>query len=192
MKDTLRILVDWKCNLKCDYCCNEQQRFRDKIVPLPIGQVVALMLHSSYKTICISGGEPLLFLDRVLRLARTALSDQTVVLYTNGIYLNASVAGLLAAVGVDAINVGLHIPQTFDRIIRGVRNACADLPMSVRFHAEDRYRDQVLEDVYPGLQFRYWHRDDCERDNEDHVVVSDWTDGRAQPEPTVTQIEGLK
>ena len=106
--------------------------------------------------------------------------------------MNVAPVSTIGAVGVDAINVGLHIPQTFDRIIRGVRNACADLPMSVRFHAEDRYRDQVLEDVYPGLQFRYWHRDDCERDNEDHVVVSDWTDGRAQPEPTVTQIEGLK
>ena len=172
MKDTLRILVDWKCNLKCTYCCNEQQRFRSKIVPLPIGQVVDLMLQSSYRTICISDGEPLLFLDRVLRLARTALADQTVVLYTNGIYLNRSVAGVLAAVGVDAINVGLHYPQMFDRIIRGVRDACAGLPFSVRFHVEDCYRDQVLEDVYPGLQFRYWKRDDCERDNEDHVVVS--------------------
>ena len=172
MKDTLRILVDWKCNLKCTYCCNEQERFRAKIVPLPIGQVTALMLQSSYRTICISGGEPLLFLDRVLYLAQAALDDQTVVLYTNGIYLNTSVAGALAAVGVDAINVGLHYPQMFDRIIRGVRDACAGLPFSVRFHVEDCYRDQVLEDVYPGLQFRYWKRDDCERDNEDHVVVS--------------------
>lgn len=177
-KDTLRILVDWKCNLKCPYCCNDQQRFREQIVPIPWSRLNLLLFSTSYKTVCVSGGEPLLFMDRTLAVIRRALSRQTVVLYTNGMYLNAQAAATMASAGLDAINVGLHYPKMFDHIIRLVRSSTAGLPLNVRFQVCDDYRDMRLEESYPGVEFRYWKMDDCDRGNEDRIIISDWESER--------------
>ena len=48
------------------------------------------------------------------------------------------------------------------------------LPMSVRFQVEDTHSDLVLR--HPGVAFKFWHRDDCDRDNEDRVVLESASD----------------
>lgn len=165
MKDTLRILVSWTCNLKCSYCCNDTlPEIRASIRP-------ATMDHldfSQYKVICISGGEPLLFLERVREVCMKA-RGKFIVLYTNGTHMTPQVAGDLAEWGVNAVNVGLHQPQAFHTLIRKVWDSFKGLQVSVRFHVEDTHIEIATQ--HPGLSFRFWHRDDCERENEDLVVL---------------------
>ena len=112
--DTLRILVDWKCNLSCSYCCNEQPQIREQIKPVSMKEIN----FTRYKVVCITGGEPLLFPLRVVAISQLArFSKAFVVLYTNGTFLNATMADMLMRAGVQAINVGLHEPKAFGQII---------------------------------------------------------------------------
>lgn len=164
-KDTIRVLVSWKCNLHCSYCCNDTlPGIRRAIRPATIDSLD----FTQYKVVCISGGEPLLFLDRVKDVCERS-KGKFIVLYTNGTKMTPEIAGNLAEWGVNAVNCGLHIPQTFHTIIRKVHNSFQGLQVSLRFHLEDAYTE--IAQQHPGLNFRFWHRDDCERDNEDRVVL---------------------
>lgn len=168
--NTIRVLVDWKCNLRCDYCCNEQERFRKDIEPVGLYDIN----FENYRTCCITGGEPLLFMRRVEEVAILAHSAGCMnVLYTNGIYLNAPVAQVLESWNVDAVNVGLHVPQMFDKIIREVTAATKGTSLKVRFHAQDIHESNGLALAHPGAVFRFWQMDDCERVNERRVVLSE-------------------
>ena len=163
-KDTLRVLVDWKCNLSCSYCCNEQERFRKDILPVRLAEID----FTQYKVVCISGGEPLLFPDRIYAICQRLQHPQLAVLYTNGILLDRKMALRLHGFGVKAINVGLHIESTFGTLIDRVTDAVVQMA-DVRFHAQDCYG--WLSAMYPYAKFRFWKMDDCDRDNEDRVVL---------------------
>jgi molybdenum cofactor biosynthesis enzyme MoaA len=165
MKDTIRILLGWRCNLSCAYCCNERPQFRDQIKPVRLNDID----FAQYKVVCITGGEPLLFMDRLHDVCVRVPSHRLVVLYTNGVRLDRQHAERLAWEGVNAINVGLHVPQTFDWLIQRVTRATKGLGMSVRFHVQDIHTD--LADRYPDTQFRTWKLDDCDRDNEERVIL---------------------
>lgn len=62
MKDTLRLLITWECNLKCTYCCNEIPSVREGIEEIVFVDYVASL--KNYSILCVSGGEP--FLDKKL------------------------------------------------------------------------------------------------------------------------------
>jgi len=168
--DTLRVLIGYECNLGCGYCCNEQPRFRNGIRPTRLADLDL----SPYKVVCVSGGEPLLHLHRVRQVARLrANRSQLFVLYTNGTLLTRGVAQSLAAMRVDAINVGLHQPSQFGYIISNVEVACKDLPIKLRYHAQERLEGQCLK-MWPHLSWRFWRMNDCNRANERRVVLTDW------------------
>lgn len=166
MKDTLRVLVSWKCNLKCSYCCNEQEQFRKDIRPVKIDDIN----WGNYNVYCISGGEPLLNPLKVYEGLDRCDKSKMIILYTNGILLNSLYAKAFAARGVKAINVGLHNPKQFDSIIRQVLFATKETKLSVRFHAQDIYQEELMA-KFPGVNFRFWKMNDCDRDNEDRVVL---------------------
>jgi len=166
MIDTIRVLVDWKCNLKCAYCCNEQAVFRDQIQPVHLEDIE----WSLYPNVCITGGEPLLFMDRVASVANASAQTSLRILYTNGVYLTPSVAVQLHLYRIGAINVGIHIPSTFAKLISNCIQAVRGLPISLRFHAQDIHRERLLSQ-YPGVSFRFWKMNDCDRSNERRVVL---------------------
>ena len=172
MIDTLRALVDWKCNLSCSYCCNEIERCRSQIKPVAFADVD----WQRYPTVCISGGEPLLFPDRVRRVCKVA-PNAFKVLYTNGIFLNENFMHELDRWGVRAINVGLHEPRSFNRLIERIKPLVLQSPINVRFHVRDIYRPMMEKwETCGGVVLRYWHMNDCDRDNEDRIVITDWND----------------
>ncbi len=167
MKDTLRVLVSWKCNLKCSYCCNEQERFRKDIHPISIDNIN----WDQYQTYCISGGEPLLNLDTVYQVLNRCDKSKMIVLYTNGILLTPLHATTLEANGVKAINVGLHYPNSFNTIIKRVTANTIQTGLSVRFHAQNIYQESLVKE-FPNVSFRFWTMNDCDRDNEDRFVLT--------------------
>jgi len=165
MVDTVRVLVSWQCNMKCPYCCNDTlPEVRAGIRPARLEDLDA----ARYKVVCISGGEPLMFMSKVRDACRWA-AGRYIVLYTNGLLLTPETAVMLVSWGVRAINVGLHNPTTFGPLIARARAAFAGLPVSVRFHVENTHT--YLAGAYPGLAFRFWQRDDCARANEDRVIL---------------------
>ena len=167
MIDTLRILVSWQCNLKCSYCCNEQERFRKDIHPVAFD----LVPWSQYANFCVSGGEPFLNFATVKRVCEHIPKDRMVILYTNGTLLNRPLAEKCVELGIKAMNVGLHYANSFATIIKRVTEATQGLPINVRFHAQDVYQND-LPQRYPNTSFRFWTMNDCDRANEHRVVLT--------------------
>lgn len=167
--DTARILVDWECNLSCTYCCNEQQRFRKDISPVHVDYID----FSKYKFFAISGGEPLLFMNRIDYLMTKIVPVKGFsILYSNGILMTRPKADILHMMGIDAINIGLHYEKSFRHIIKNVSECTSRTRMSVRFHLWDKFKSLNLENEFPDVVFKYWAMDDCDRDNEDRFVLS--------------------
>ena len=112
-----------------------------------------------------------MFFGRVLDVCARIPKGKLVILYSNGLLFTPDIARRLEAAGVRAVNVGLHYPRSFHNIIRRVNEATKDTKLNVRFHVWDRYRILALERIFPEANFRYWVMDDCERDNEERVVL---------------------
>ena len=164
--DTVRILVDWKCNLKCSYCCNEQERFRKNIIPIQLKDID----FSKYKFVCISGGEPLLFLNKIYEVCNLAQPNSFKIIYSNGLLWDTTKAIELVHRGVNAANIGLHYPKTFNTLIHRVEMATLGLPIKVRYHVWDKYKEEMIA-KYPAMSFRFWTMNDCDRNNEDRFVL---------------------
>ena len=167
MIDTLRVLVSWACNLKCSYCCNEQERYRKDIQPTTMDAID----WNAYKVFCISGGEPLLNWPKVKAVCDRIPKGTLTILYTNGILMGETIAKKIVDCGISAVNVGLHEPNSFRRLIKHVTQATAGLPLSVRFHAQDIHKDWLTTE-FPDVSFRFWKMDDCDRANEHRVVLT--------------------
>lgn len=166
MKDTLRVIIDWECNLNCSYCCNNIPRFRQQFREVTLDELD----FRNYKVICVTGGEPLLHLPKLHKVLNRCVKSNFVVLYSNGLLLNPVTAKSLEAAGVNAINVGLHVSLSFESLIKRITAATSGTSLSVRFHAQDLYQ-QALVKTFPTTQFRFWKMDECDRGNEDRVVL---------------------
>jgi molybdenum cofactor biosynthesis enzyme MoaA len=166
MKNTLRILVSWECNLNCIYCCNNQPQFRKDITPTAFEDIQ----WQDYENFCITGGEPLLNMPLVKKCLNKIPKGKTVILYTNGFLLTPLNAAELALGGVQYVNVGMHSPATFEALIRQSLFAVHHTTLNVRFHAQDIYETE-LRAKFPKINFRFWKMDDCDRGNEDRIVL---------------------
>ena len=168
--DTLRVLVDWKCNLSCSYCCNEIPEIRAGVRAASLDSVE----WDKYDVFCISGGEPTLFMNRVKAVCDRIPAGREIYFYTNGTMLSREYVKQLCEWGVGGINVGLHMPQTFKAIIRSVLINTGESDIAVRFHVQDIYKDhQAVAEMETDVGFRFWKMDDCERENEDRVVLQE-------------------
>lgn len=167
MKDTLRVLVGWDCNLACSYCCNKLPEVRAGITPAKLEDLD----FGKYKVVCISGGEPLLDIEAVQRVCEHS-RQCLVVLYTNGLLLDRATAHRISADGVDAVNVGLHNPHTLVEDVKRILRATENTNLEVRFHVQECYaRLAAYFDFSPRVDFKFWKMNDCARDNEDRVIL---------------------
>ena len=80
---SLHLLVTAKCNNNCPLCCNREYNLLD----IPVVQVDEL---SKAGTLCITGGEPLMFVDQVEHLVENykymvgSSSPKKIYIYTTG------------------------------------------------------------------------------------------------------------
>lgn len=165
-KNTIRMLLWWDCNLRCTYCCNEIERFRSQFKEVTFDDID----FHKYSNVCVSGGEPLLYPDRLENVLKRLPSGKIIILYTNGIFLDKKNAQMLNKHEVRYANIGLHYPRSFDRIIQDCLKAVKGTNISLRFHGQNIYAEGLTA-CYPDVQFRFWEMDDCDRDNEERVVL---------------------
>lgn len=170
MKNTLRVLVGWGCNLHCAYCCNRQERFRSQFKTIPFSDIE----WQRYPVVCISGGEPLLFPERVEKACRAAVG-KLIVLYTNGTGLTQLMAQAWRKWGVRAVNVGVHGGDfAAASVVSNALTCFKGTGIALRFQAQDVHRE-YFEMVHPGVIFKFWRMDDCDRENETRVIVQEWS-----------------
>ena len=106
----LRLILTPECNLRCIYCHNEGfESEKDSFSALPMHEfkkILTLLKQNGVKSVCISGGEPLMvesFPD-VLMIVIDIFGGEQVHVSTNGILLDEHLE-LMRNVGVSRINV---------------------------------------------------------------------------------------
>lgn len=105
------LFITNKCNASCFYCPAEQS---DDSVPVSQGlsfptpeSYAEYIKHFGFKGVSFSGGEPLLFPERLLAylkaVRKSAPSDVHIWMYTNGIKANDEIFRKLADTGLDEV-----------------------------------------------------------------------------------------
>ncbi len=127
----LQLQYNYRCNFKCKHCAIE--RFKQKQgKTLTVGDVKRIADQADamgLTSICISGGEPLIFPD--LKDVVDAISPRRFIISmdTNGWFLNDEKIKWLVDIGVDRIHLsidGLEINHTMFRGAEGSWQKCID------------------------------------------------------------------
>lgn len=110
MKDTLRLLLFEECNRNCEGCCNKDF----DLLSLPVEKD-----FSQYKTIILTGGEPMLkhrFVWHTIRKIRKQNSIAKIIMYTAKVDQPLFVLQVLKE--LDGITVTLHDQKDIIPLIR--------------------------------------------------------------------------
>lgn len=164
MKKTARVIVTYKCNRKCENCCNEH------IQDVPEVQFEDLF---KYEEIVITGGEPMLIAPRVVEMVHR-LRDKG---YKGKIWLYIATfdkrhwAHSMLIRDVDGITYTFHVNYT-NRDISMLRDLTELLnsggfPGSYRLMVDSRVmRDISLQDIkgirkWTEVKSLIWRVDEC-------------------------------
>jgi len=135
----LRLVLTPECNLHCIYCHNEGfDTEKNAFSALPMSEfkrILTLLKKNGVKSVCISGGEPLIakaFPD-VLKVVINIFGGEQVHVSTNGILLDDYLE-LMRNLGVSRINVSCDATDSiqykritgrdcFDRVVENIERA---------------------------------------------------------------------
>ena len=101
VKTTARLIITFGCARACPYCCNNYKQIMSTAKP------VRLEGLAGYSEICITGGEPLLDVERTLKIVarlRTLYPEAKIYLYTA--WFPGNVKPIIDA--VDGLHYTLH------------------------------------------------------------------------------------
>lgn len=141
----LRIEVNKRCNLACEHCYTEKT---GKLLDIHLFE--ALINNSAERgvsSLSLTGGEPLLDLERTKALIRCGVDNQLRVrLNTNGWFLTEEIASSIKDVGLSEVQISLSYSTadafdsfarrngTFNRVIAAIQNSVnQELSTTIRF-----------------------------------------------------------
>jgi len=181
-KPKCRIKVTLACNLKCEYCINKSeeyskkwkhlQDFNGKIFHLD-GQEVDF---KKYRTVIVSGGEPLLYPKLVALLSclrRKTTKDTPIYLQTNGIFLTKNFVKMVDGY-IDGIGISLHNWDTFMHLKTRYVDILKIKP--IKLYIQDTPENQKLYEsnkLYCDFIDIKWWNDGKFDDSEEIFVLKD-------------------
>lgn len=172
MVDTIRLILFKECNMKCSYCCNEQDQFNSQFQEKSLAEIN----WHKYKNVCFTGGEPFLHKD-ILYWALGWVEGyedffhdyKKKYIYTNGLLMDEVDVKLLNESPIDCVNIGLH---TIDQLKRINPKVYQEMP--VRFMVQDSKYEEFLKE-YPTIlnkdNTKQWKLNECNMPNEDWVLL---------------------
>ena len=111
LKDTARIIITFKCNLHCDYCSSYKALKEEKYEIInSINDIIKL--HDKF---VITGGEPMININRLLRIACVIPRLTFKYLSTNGTLIKPFEFFTLNNL-FNGINIGIHSETQFNLI----------------------------------------------------------------------------
>lgn len=143
---TVDIEIFKQCNRRCPYCPNSiyDRRSENEFLPETLFErVISDFAQIEYfGQINFSGyNEPLMHFDVLverIKHARARLPNARLAIYTNGDYLTADAFNTLDAIGVDMINVSVHLapetPYNERDVLLRIRNKADELGLKVMLH----------------------------------------------------------
>lgn len=160
MKNTARVIITKKCNRTCHYCCNEKDGTFDDSINL--NSIAGL---AGYSSVVISGGEPMLYWERVIAFAKAIreayphtmiyLQSATCTKYTDEVLQH-----------VDGITYTVHEEAS----LRDAAMFASMQDLAMRYASEKNFRLNVHDDCpqYLSICPKAWgevrffhHRDEC-------------------------------
>ena len=175
MRNNCRVvLTDW-CNLDCEFCCMKETDIHYSFK----NQTALWIAQQRYDEIGITGGEPLLELEKLVQficLIKYFNSDSKVYLYTNGDLLNSETARILLTTGLDGINWSPHsYPSLPTKETMTFIHACL---IPIRILVEDKFTiyDNILQYALNNrMQIRQWTIGDCADIKPEDRFRIDWS-----------------
>ena len=164
--DTVRILLFKDCNLKCSYCCNNQEQFNSQFTSKYFSKID----FSKYDNVCVTGGEPFLKPDDLFLYLSAIPKGKNIYIYTNGLLVTAKHLRILASnPDIKGINVGIHSKEQLSKLPRELFD---DGGIPKRFAMNEHIADELLRMV-PEIATRTktWIMDECNMPNEDWILV---------------------
>lgn len=116
--------VTSQCSLDCFFCCAQLSKYRREDLPTEAAlQVISKIADAGVYSIFLTGGEPLQRSDLPLLIEECLARGMNVSLSTNGVEASRTTAELIAATGLEEVQVSIHAPdETHDRLV-GVSGA---------------------------------------------------------------------
>lgn len=134
------LFINGKCNCRCFYCPTDQDDIGEPMtntVPFPeTGDYIDYINHFKFKGVSISGGEPLLTLERTLKFiseVRNGTDPSTYIwMYTNGSLSNREILQKLQKAGLDELRfdigaVGYNISKAAEAV-PFIKNVTVEIP----------------------------------------------------------------
>jgi len=168
MSKALKIVISWDCNLDCEYCCNKQSAIKESFKPITVAQIS----NSNYDTYQITGGEPLLPMNRrqLYEVLNAIPKGKPIYIYTNGVYLDMDIAKILRLFKVKGINLGLHHRQwSAENPIDWDELKEINKHIPIRLWVQDTV--VILPDVPTEFEIHRWHMNDCADSVAERVYV---------------------
>lgn len=166
MKDTVRIILFPKCNLKCKYCCNEQEQFNSQFKLMKFEDID----FSQYQNVCVTGGEPFLEKTMLFDVMNKIPSDKNIFLYTNGLLISKEDIEILRKFqNLQCVNIGIHFLKQIDRLVSGIDTLPIRYCMNGALEAQYRsYYGHRLK----NKNIKFWTMDECNAPNEDWILLN--------------------
>ncbi len=169
-----RVVITDECNLSCEFCC-----MNDLEIYKSFETVRALYIaEKRYDEVCITGGEPLLELPKVVQFAalvRYFNPDVKIYLYTNGILLTEETLETLKLSGITGINWLAH------SFISEMEYMFLNDILPIRFLLGEKEMSKQNLEIMIGdiknqkMDMRIWKMDDCKDMPEKNRYRIDWS-----------------
>lgn len=146
--------IGTKCNCFCPNCPNDMVNFGIDISTAhmygeaDIDRILTILEHPVYKGVAISGGEPLLYVDKLvdwISKIRTKFPDMYIWHYTNGVLATEENLKRVAAAGVNEVrfdlaadNYSLQVLENMERAVRIIPSVGIEVPVIL-----EQYNDLI-------------------------------------------------
>lgn len=156
---TARILITKVCNRTCHYCCNEQV---DTVVDSAI-PVTNLDFVSQFEAVVISGGEPMLYPDKVIAMAREIKAMKNIPIYMYSATFTKYTEAVLQH--IDGITFTVHQEANVKEVVgfNGIQKLAAAYPgkkFRLTVHDECQMPLDIVARVWSRINF-FHHKDFC-------------------------------
>jgi len=172
-----RVLVTTECNLKCHYCCNKMPEIQASFKMTTMGEF--LERANEYSGINISGGEPLLAVEKTCTMIRTIknTSSAKVYIYTNAMIRPYTKHWKTLSL-LDGVNIGVH--GNFDNIKTNIlvwidilKTRAPNLNHTIRVHVQDiKCTPEIVSFCNQnGITLYLWELNNCNKIQEDRYIL---------------------
>jgi MoaA/NifB/PqqE/SkfB family radical SAM enzyme/(2Fe-2S) ferredoxin len=170
-KDFFVIIPSFECNLLCDHCQHSCSSDRKELMPLDtFSSCIDQALDAGWKKICLSGGEPFLFIEHIEKAGKICKErNAELIVQTNGHWgedLQSAKRLLSTIEGITSIGFSIdkcHLKEIpIDAVLNAINAAMGSgisnisLSISYQTYSEFEILKESFQKAFPGIQVIGW------------------------------------